>query len=151
MKMLEEYLNQFYREFNGSKIMVLSSSYQDKVSSRMMSIIQMEGKFYFQTDKTFRKYNQLIQNPNVSLCIENIQIEGSCVELGKPSEYPKFCEVFKKMFEKSFLAYSHLENERLFEITPIRIERWIYKENTPFIEIFDLLEEKHLLIEYKGE
>lgn len=64
--------------------MVLSTSYQDKVTSRMMSVIIFDGEFYFQTDKNFRKYNQIKNNPNVLLCCDNISVEGICTELGKP-------------------------------------------------------------------
>ena len=46
-------------EFNNGKTMVLSSSENDKVTSRMMSVVCVDGLLYFQTDKTFRKYHQL--------------------------------------------------------------------------------------------
>ncbi len=41
----------------------------------MMSIIIDGGKFYFQTDKDFRKYEQIKGNPHVALCIDNLSIE----------------------------------------------------------------------------
>lgn len=46
----------------------------------------IEEKLYFQTDNTFKKYNQLKGNNKVALCIDNIQIEGECTELGHPLE-----------------------------------------------------------------
>ena len=72
----DEKYNNFFDEFGKGKAMVLSSSENNIVSSRMMSVVQANGLFYFQTDKTFRKYSQLIANPQVALCINNIQIEG---------------------------------------------------------------------------
>lgn len=39
--------------------MVLSTSLHDEVTSRMMSFIIQDEKFYFQTDNRFRKYAQL--------------------------------------------------------------------------------------------
>lgn len=72
----------FLSDFGNGRTMVLSTSENDIVSSRMMSVIQIEGIFYFQTDATFKKYHQLLSNPNVALCIDNIQIEGVCEELG---------------------------------------------------------------------
>lgn len=38
----------------------------------MMSVVLINGVFYFQPDKTFRKYEQIKDNPNVALCIDNI-------------------------------------------------------------------------------
>ncbi len=73
----------FLSDFGNGRTMVLSTSENDIVSSRMMSIIQIEG-VYFQTDLTFKKYRQLLSNPNVALCIDNIQIEGVCEELEHP-------------------------------------------------------------------
>ena len=67
--MFKEKFEEFLTEFNKGKTMVLSSSENNKVTSRMMSIVCINGLFYFQTDKTFRKYHQLISNPQVALCI----------------------------------------------------------------------------------
>lgn len=76
---MNEFLNKyndFLPAFYKGKTMVLSSCEDNKVSSRMMSIVCIDGMFYFQTDMNFRKYRELIHNPQVALCIDNIQIEG---------------------------------------------------------------------------
>ena len=57
--MFREKYKEFVMEFNNGKTMVLSSSENDKVTSRMMSVVCVDGLLYFQTDKTFRKYHQL--------------------------------------------------------------------------------------------
>ena len=82
----EDIYKAFLQEFGKGKKMVLSTSLQDHVTSRMMSVVQREGIFYFQTDSEMRKYKQLSGNPRVALCIENIQIEGLCREIGRPPE-----------------------------------------------------------------
>ncbi len=74
-RLFKEKLNELYTEFGDSKVMVLSTACNNKVSSRMMSIVFIDGKFYFQTDKKFRKYKQVLSNFNVALCIDNIQVE----------------------------------------------------------------------------
>lgn len=38
---------EIFSNFGYSKNMVLSTSYQDKVTSRMMSVIIFDGEFYF--------------------------------------------------------------------------------------------------------
>lgn len=138
----------FLEEFGSGREMVLSTSLDDKVTSRMMSIVQSRGFFYFQTDKTFRKYHQLIHNKQMALCAGNIQIEGICKELGTPRENPDFIELYATRFPGPFKRYSYLENTRVFEIAPFYIERWIYKEGSPFVEIMDVKLQKYALDAY---
>lgn len=128
--------------------MVLSTSLGDKVMSRMMSIVLLNGKFYFQTDKTFRKYNQIKGNKNVAICIDNIQIEGHCKEIGRPVDNISFINTYRECFKKSYEKYTYLENERLFEITPIFIECWRYIDDVPYIETFDIINKVYNLTKY---
>ena len=137
--------------FSKGKSMVLSTSLNNKVSSRTMSVICIDGKFYFQTDKNFRKYNDLINNPNVALCIDNIQIEGKAKCIGKPLDNQLFCDEFEKNFKGSFNVYSSLKDEVLFEVEPLFIERWLYIDDTPYIEIFNTIIKKYELKKYVGE
>lgn len=62
-----------------------------------MSIVVVNKTIYFQTDKTFRKYEQLKGNPRVSLCADNIQIEGYCKEIGAPLDYTEFLNAYKNI------------------------------------------------------
>ena len=128
--------------------MVLSTSLNQAVTSRMMSIVALDEKLYFQTDRTLRKYEQLKGNPSVALCIDNIQIEGRCKEIGKPDDNVTFLNSYKESFVSSFQRYSLLENERLFVIEPVFIERWRYIDGAPYVESFDILNEKYMLKAY---
>ena len=151
MNIFSEKYDAFLKEFDKGKTMVLSSSENDKVTSRMMSIVCIDGQFYFQTDKTFRKYHQLISNPYVALCIDNIQVEGICEEIGRPIDNPSFCEKFKACFESSYKAYSELENERVFVVRPLFIERWVYKDGKAYMENFYVENQKYELNQYIGK
>lgn len=141
----------FYEEFGTGKKMVLSTSLDDIVTSRTMSIVNLNEKLYFQTDRTLRKYSQLKGNANVALCIDNIQIEGCCKEVGNPLENKAFSKAYKKHFSSSYMRYTSLKNERLFEVTPTFIERWLYIEGVPYIETFDVPNKRHRLTQYFGE
>lgn len=140
----------FLSEFGKGRKMVLSTSENNRVSSRMMSVVQIDGIFYFQTDITFHKYHQIVRNPNVALCIDNIQIEGVCEEIGQPLQFAPFCDVFQECFKGSYDAYSSLENERLFAVKPMYVERWIYENGTPYIETFDIITQEHKSKRYTG-
>lgn len=142
--------NSFLSDFGKGRKMVLSTSENDIVSSRMMSIVQIDGVFYFQTDVTLRKYQQLLNNHNAALCIDNIQIEGVCEELGHPLLNEDFCNIFKECFKGSYDAYTSFKNERLFAVKPVYIERWIYKDGVPYIESFDIKAQLYNFSEYIG-
>ena len=150
MEKFSEKLEQFFKDFGKGRKMVLSTSENDRVSSRMMSVVQINGDFYFQTDTELRKYHQLSVNRNAALCIDNIQIEGICSELGHPLENDGFSAVFRECFRGSFDAYTALKNERLFVLRPLYIERWIYNDNVPYIEIFDIKEQRYSCERYAG-
>lgn len=143
-------LDAFMQEFGDSRKMVLSTCLRDRVTSRMMSVVQKEGVFYFQTDKTLGKYEQLIRNPRAALCIDNIQIEGICREMGRPLNFPDFCSLYQKCYAGSFAAYGALENEVLFALKPLRIERWVYVESKPYIETMDLTTDEYRFLPYQG-
>ncbi len=140
----------FLSDFGKGRTMVLSTAEGNVISSRMMSVVLIEGRFYFQTDCTFRKYRQLSRNPNAALCIDNIQIEGICEEIGHPLDHAAFCERFAECFKGSFDAYTALQNERLFTLKPTRVERWIYREGVPYVEMFDVRREVHEIQKYSG-
>ncbi len=148
--MFEEKYLEFWRNFGESKKMVLSTSFDNIVTSRTMSIIQSHGKLYFQTDAALRKYHQLKNNPHVALCIDNIQIEGICMEIGSPAENADFCDAYKACFPSAFRRYTMLENERLFVVTPTFIESWVYIDSIPYIQILDIKNRKYISKQYNG-
>ena len=145
----DEYLK-FWQEFGESKKIVLSTSLNDIVTSRMMSIVVLDKKIYFQTDRIFRKYSQLKGNPNVSLCIDNIQIDGYCEEIGKPGKNIEFSDAYQKHFPNSYMMYTALESEQLFVVRPTFIERWLYIDKIPYMEIFDVTNKQYSLNPYMG-
>lgn len=149
MAFSEEY-EKFFKELGENKKMVLSTSLNDIVTSRMMSIVVVNKTIYFQTDKTFRKYEQLKGNPRVSLCVDNIQIEGYCEEIGAPLDNAEFLSAYKKYFPSSYARYSSLENECLFTVTPLFVEKWLYIDGVPYMEILDIAKKQYELKQYVG-
>lgn len=146
----EEKYKEFYEILGESKKMVLSTSLNDNVTSRMMSIIILNEKLYFQTDRTSKKYRQLKGNSNVSLCADNLSIDGHCEEAGTPLENVEFLNAYKKHFPNSYARYTSLKNERLFIVTPTFIKRWLYIEGIPYMEVFDVTNRQYTLSPYVG-
>lgn len=129
-------LTEVYEQIGDHAKIVFATSCNDIVSARKMSFIIDGGLFYFQTDNTFRKYHDIKVNSHVALCLDNIQIEGICEELGHPLDNEKFISHFKKYFHSSYDAYSSLDSERLFVVKPSFIQRWNYIGGKPVIEQF---------------
>ena len=78
--MFEEKFPEFWKEFGDHRLMVLSTSLDNIVTSRMMSVVAIDRNLYFQTDTQSGKYAQLMGNLHAALCIDNIQIRGICTE-----------------------------------------------------------------------
>jgi len=79
-------LEELYEKLRATKTAVLATSANNRPTARMMSLIFIERKIYFQTDKNFIKVEQITQNPYVALCFDNVQIEGIAKALGHPLE-----------------------------------------------------------------
>lgn len=127
----------FFEDLGRSRNMVFSTSADDRVTSRMMSVIILGGCFYFQTDINFRKCSQISKNPNVAMCVDNISVEGICSEIGKPFDNTDFIQLFEQNYNWSYKKYSRTRNERLFKVEPTYIQRWIYENSEPYIESYD--------------
>ncbi|WP_185966828.1 GyrI-like domain-containing protein [Clostridium sp. HBUAS56017] len=125
----EEESREFFDRLRNNKVMVLSTADGERVSSRSMSIIIYSRKFYFQTDKEFRKVKDINKNRNVALCVDNIQVEGKIGKIG--SIYDEYFKDFKKLYKEnysgSYKTYSKLMENKVFEIIPEIISLYEYE------------------------
>ena len=113
---------------------VLATGAEGRVSARTMSFVVIDRALYFQTDHTFRKARDIAANPNVAVCADNVQIEGTCRMIGAPADNEAFCRAFKEAYPSSFEAYSDRSVERLYAVEPAFIQRWVYRGDEPVIE-----------------
>lgn len=146
MDIYEEKLQELFEQFKVATKFVVATSKENRVTARTMSCICVDGAIYFQTDNRFLKYNQLLANPQVALCINNIQIEGIASILGKPLDAKNlfFAKLFEQYYKSSFDSYTALETEVLIQVDPTRITVWEYEEDMPIRIIFDLVNKEYL-------
>lgn len=118
---------------NKHNLWVLATSSNDKVTARTMSIVNIGLRILMQTGNKFLKYEQIVQNPQVALCRDNIQIEGIARIIGHPLEERNtdFIELYKAKHNISYTLYSHLEDEVVIEIIPSKITLWKYIDSKP--------------------
>ncbi|MBN2302840.1 MAG: pyridoxamine 5'-phosphate oxidase family protein [Anaerolineae bacterium] len=109
--------------------MVLATCAGDRVTARMMSCIHRDLRIYFQTDRGFLKYEQIVQNPNVALCISNMQIEGTARILGRWSEIddPELKALYRQHHAGSFERYGHRDSQVCIEVTITQVTLWKYE------------------------
>lgn len=138
--MFDDRTEKLFGLFGGGKTMALATEKDGRVTARTMSFVVYREKFYFQTDSAMTKARQIAANPNVAICFENWQIEGTCRQTGRPSDEENrfFLERYKKLFPGACEKYSRLENERLFEVTPVKIAIWDYENGRPYMDLYDL-------------
>jgi general stress protein 26 len=120
--------------------MVLATSFKNKVSARTMNVINIELDIFCQTDGNFLKIEQIEQNPNVALCMNNIQIEGVAKIKGHPlaTENKKFIEEYRIKHKTSFERYSNIKSEIVIEIEPKMITLWKRINNRSCRDFLDL-------------
>ena len=70
--------------------------------------------------------------------------------MGKPLDNANsaFASAYKKHFLLAYKSYSHIEKERLLEITPTLIYSWSYELTKPYMEYWDF-ENRSYRKEYK--
>lgn len=145
-----EFKSKVFSELEKKSHMVLGTSLNDRVTTRNVSTIFMNGKIYFQTDREFLKYIQISQNPNVALCELDMQVEGTTKILGHPLEKhnKEFLDVFSQKHTGSFEKYTYLPNEVVIEVTPRLIEMWAYENDRPYVYNLNLENDDFSKIDY---
>lgn len=123
------------------KHMVMATCADGRVTARTMSHINEGIDILFQTDGKFLKAEQIHKNPNVAVCIGNMQIEGTAIHSGKPvdPENAGFCEKYKQKHSHSFEMYAGVKTEIVFIVKPSFITLWKYINGKPCRDYFDVL------------
>lgn len=132
-----EQLPPLWKKIGSHGAMVLSTCAENRVTSRPVSVVVIDGKFYCQTDENYLKCKQLSENENAALSVKNFSIEGKCRSIGKPLGNPLFIKAMKKYFLPAYTRYSNLEQERVLEFTPTLIYSWSYELAKPYMEYWD--------------
>lgn len=127
-----------------NRFWILSTSLHDKVTSRSISIINIGLDIYFQTSKSFEKYQQISQNKNVSLCFYNISIECIAEDIGtwKDTKNDKILELYKSVHPNSFENYGLFKNQVVIHIVPRKVTMWKYIDGKPYRDYLYIPEKK---------
>ncbi|HNX60876.1 MAG TPA: hypothetical protein PKK43_17380 [Spirochaetota bacterium] len=98
---------------------VVSTSCNDIVTSRTVFCSSDGSAVYFITSRAYTKYKQIVKNPNVALCRDNIQITGRAEILGHPSSINLKFE--NEEAGKYISHYSRYKNTVMIKVVPAKI------------------------------
>ena len=134
----DEAVELMFHKLGDWKIMALASSVNDYVMVRNVSCLFYDNKVWFKTDKNFRKTQQLYQNPQVAMCWNGVQIEGTARNCGLVIDEPdrRFEKLYKEFLWGSYNKYSHEDTEIIIEVTPKFVEVWDTSEDNYAFQIF---------------
>lgn len=132
-------VKELFEAIGEKRIMVAATTDGCRVTARSMSVVVLNNRFYFQTDKNSDKAKELAANPNAALCYDNVSIECSVKFLGHPLDESnrEIATLYKKSYENSYKNYSHMAAEVFLELTPLKITLWCYEGAKPYREFYD--------------
>lgn len=131
-----EQLPSLWEKIGTHGVMTLSTCSEGRVTSRSMSVVVINGKFYCQTDENYLN-RQLRENPSAALCVGSFSIEGVCRIIGKPLQHEAFMAAMRKHFPSAAERWSEQPSECVLELTPRLIYSWIYENDIPYTEYWD--------------
>lgn len=125
-------------------VWVLSTSMNDYVTSRPMSIVHIGLDIYFQTNRCYIKHQQMNLNKQVSLCCQNISIEGIAKEIGdwNDESNAEILERYKSKHIGSYNKYGSLKGQVVYRVTPTKIKLWKYVDGEPIREVLVVNEQR---------
>lgn len=129
-------------------LVTLATSQNDFVTARSISVVVYEGRIAFQTSTKLLKFQQIQDNPNVSLCLDNLQIEGSAKIKQAPKNEEKFSQLYQKKHPSSYQNYSQMASSRVIEIIPSNMKVWTYHEGAPYLSSLNIEQETIQTVPY---
>ena len=124
---------------------VLSTSVEGHVTSRKQRFIADRLTLYCYAIHGQRKYEQIVENPNVAVNIDYIQVEGTASLEGHPLEEKNsdFLRVFKETQPDAFVEYNNNIRDpgidvSLIKIKPTRIALLGSVDGEPCISILNI-------------
>lgn len=122
----------------GSERGVVATSKDDHVTARRMRLLSDGLTIYGWTLRSHRKVEQILANPNVSVVVEYMQIDGIGSVKGHPTDEPKFLELIRKKlphrYDNMVKRWKTLSDRVVIEIMPKRIALSKYADPAAGIE-----------------
>lgn len=136
----EEVREQKIRFLDSHHVIVLATSYDNRVTARTVTYATKGLEIYFMSWDHHKKIIQIRGNPKVALCRDNMSVEGVAKILGSPlEEKNKECaEIFREKYPRDFEGYAHITGMVIVKVEPTLIVSWVRRDDRFFLEYLDL-------------
>jgi hypothetical protein len=123
---------------------VLATAAGNHVTARSIFTVSNGLIIFFQTDKIFLKYKQIMMNSDIALCRDNFQIEGKAREIGHPLDAKNlvYSDLFRQHHPLAYKRYSTIKTETLFEIRPTQITIWKHTDKQSYRDMLMIVSKK---------
>jgi general stress protein 26 len=124
---------------------VLATSVDNRVTARTVSFANKELDIYFLSWEHNKKIMHLKSNPNIALCLKNLQIEGIAEVLGNAFEekFNDIADLFRIKFSPRWYdTFSHIKEMVLVKIIPKKITKFENINRRFHLQNVDLENEK---------
>lgn len=132
----KEKYNEVMERLKNNDTIVLATSKKDVVSARSVWYVLYESSIYFFTAPAYAKIKQIEKNPNVALCLDNIQLKGTAFIKGHPlqKENEKITAYCIEKHSGISEYNMNRKNMVLVEVKIHRIEMWV-KHGREYLDI----------------
>ena len=111
--------------FENTKFCVLATANKNGVVSASQVCLINDGlKLYFQTDRTFEKVRNILENPNVAINIGAYYFKGQAKVMEHPNNNDWFIDKIKTKHPETYKSYTNLPNEVLIEVELTEAKIW---------------------------
>jgi uncharacterized pyridoxamine 5'-phosphate oxidase family protein len=139
-------------EFDKNQFVALATSEGDYVTVRTMQFVTKGLKIFFITNPNYKKYKQIVANPNVAIAAPWLQIEGSASLKGHPIQeknteyFEAYEEKNPESFERSKRVVFTRKDLAVIEVTPKKITLYNSANaetgEEPYLEILNTVTKK---------
>lgn len=132
---MEVDLEQLKEALEAAETIVLSTSNNDIVTARPVSIMSDGLTIYVRTDENSRKALQMKANPNIAVCVGSFYGEGQAKSAGYTSDVDnkklkrKYIQRYPGAFSDADVYLS--DTEVFYEITLSKVFQWVYDGGLP--------------------
>jgi len=125
---------------NKNKYISVATAAGDDVRVRVVDYANQDLSIGFYTWEHTVKVEHLKKNPKISLCIDNLQIEGTAAFAGHPRLAPNsaFGEIFKERNPNPYKNFIQTEDAVLIMVVPVLMVLMTYESRHLYSDYLDL-------------
>ncbi len=128
-------LSELQKTLLETEVVSLATSAHDLVTVRQVSPLSIGLLLYVRTSLSSRKAKQMLENPNVAVCVGNFYFTGRSELSGKVTlpENEEIKKAYMQRYPESFSEGDEFiqDDEVFFLIKIQKISQWIYENNVP--------------------